>query len=70
MKKKINPTISIALDPELIQKLEEGKYNRSKLIDSLLTEYFKRVDKSVKEKPTSPPSRSLKEGENVVPPKK
>ena len=33
--------ISIALSPEILKKLEEGKYNKSKLIDSLLTEHFK-----------------------------
>lgn len=33
--------ISIALTPEVLKKLEEGKFNKSKLIDSLLTEYFK-----------------------------
>lgn len=38
--KKELVTISIALDPEVIQKLEDGHYNKSKLIDSLLAEYF------------------------------
>ena len=33
-------TISIALDPDVIQKLDEGNYNRSKLIDSLLTKFL------------------------------
>ena len=33
--------ISIALDPEILKKLDEGKFNKSKLIDSLLSEYFK-----------------------------
>lgn len=42
MKKKKLKTISIALDPEILQKLEEGNYNRSKLIDSLLTEFIKK----------------------------
>ncbi len=37
-----NKTISVAISPELLKKIEEGKYNRSKLIDSLLTEYFKK----------------------------
>jgi hypothetical protein len=32
--------ISIALTPEIIKQLEDGKYNKSKLIDSLLTEHF------------------------------
>jgi hypothetical protein len=33
--------ISIALDPEVLKKLDENKFNKSKLIDSLLTEHFK-----------------------------
>ena len=32
--------ISIAISPELMKLLEDGKYNKSKLIDSLLTEHF------------------------------
>lgn len=35
-------SISIVLDPEIIKKLDEGKFNKSKLIDYLLTEYFKK----------------------------
>lgn len=39
---KNNPKkISIALDQEILKKLDEGKFNKSKLIDSLLTEHFK-----------------------------
>ena len=34
--------ISIALSPEILKKLDEGNYNKSKLIDKLLTEYFKK----------------------------
>lgn len=37
--------ISIALTQELLKQLEEGKYNKSKLIDSLLTEHFKKKSK-------------------------
>lgn len=33
--------ISIALTPDILKKLEVSNYNKSKLIDSLLTEYFK-----------------------------
>ena len=33
--------ISIALDQDILKKLDEGKFNKSKLIDSLLSEYFK-----------------------------
>lgn len=41
MKKEQNK-ISISLTPKVIKLIEEGKYNRSKLIDSLLTEYFQK----------------------------
>lgn len=34
--------ISVALSPEILKKLEDGNYNKSKLIDSLLTEHFKK----------------------------
>lgn len=37
--------ISIVLDPEVIKKLDEGKFNKSKLIDSLLDNYFKKLNK-------------------------
>lgn len=37
--------ISIALDPEILQKLEDGKYNKSKLIDSLLEKFFQEQEK-------------------------
>lgn len=33
--------ISVALSQDILKQLEEGKYNKSKLIDSLLTEHFK-----------------------------
>ena len=39
---KDNKTITIALSPEILKQLEYGNYNRSKLIDSLLTEHFKK----------------------------
>lgn len=42
VKKKAYKSISIVLDPVLIEKLEIGKYNKSKLIDSLLDSYFKK----------------------------
>lgn len=38
--KTIYKKISVALDPEVLKKLEEGNYNKSKLIDSLLSDYF------------------------------
>lgn len=34
--------ITVALSPEIIKELEDAKYNKSKLIDSLLTEHFKK----------------------------
>ena len=34
--------ISVALSPEILKQLEDGNYNKSKLIDSLLTEHFKK----------------------------
>ncbi len=37
--------ISIVLDPEILKKLDEGKYNRSKLIDSLLVKFFLKREK-------------------------
>lgn len=42
MKKQKYKKVSIVLDPVIIEKLDEGKYNKSKLIDSLLTDYFKK----------------------------
>jgi len=44
-KNKEYKKISIALSPEILKKLEEGKYNRSKLIDSLMVGYFKKNKK-------------------------
>ena len=34
--------ISVALSLEILIQLEDGNYNKSKLIDSLLTEHFKK----------------------------
>lgn len=39
---KDNKTITIALSPEILKQLEDGNYNKSKLIDSLITEHFKK----------------------------
>ena len=33
--------ISIALDPDILKQLEDSNYNKSKLIDKLLSEHFK-----------------------------
>jgi hypothetical protein len=38
--KKDNKIIGVTVSPELLKLIEEGKYNRSKLIDTLLTKYF------------------------------
>lgn len=35
--------ISIALSHEILKQLEDGNYNKSKLIDSLLTEHFEKT---------------------------
>lgn len=40
MKNKEYKSISIVLEPAIIKKLEDGKFNKSKLIDSLLVKYF------------------------------
>jgi hypothetical protein len=37
--------ISIAIAPDILKKLDEGNFNKSKLIDSLLTKYFKKESK-------------------------
>lgn len=42
--KEENKIIGIALNPEIIKKLDESNYNKSKLVDSLLTDYFKKKD--------------------------
>lgn len=33
--------ISIVLNPDILKQLDESDYNKSKLIDGLLTQYFK-----------------------------
>ena len=45
MKKLEKKKISVALSQDILSKLEEGKFNKSKLIDSLLTEHFKNKSK-------------------------
>lgn len=39
--KKNKPHVAICINPKLIKLLENGNYNVSKLIDKLLTKYFK-----------------------------
>jgi hypothetical protein len=48
MKERKN--ISIAITPEILKMIEYGNYNRSKLIDSLLSEYFKKEMENNSEK--------------------
>lgn len=43
--KRNKPKIGITISTEIMERLEKGKYNKSKLIDSLLDEYFKKIDK-------------------------
>ena len=40
--KKDKNIINVVVTPEIVKKLNEGKYNKSKLVDSLLTEHFKK----------------------------
>jgi metal-responsive CopG/Arc/MetJ family transcriptional regulator len=40
MLKKENKIITVSLDKTLLEKINQGDFNRSKLIDSLLTKYF------------------------------
>ena len=68
----IYQSISIVLDPEIIKKLDEGNFNKSKLIDSLLNEYFnKEEENKTNRKPSipPPPDRILKDGKQPIPPK-
>ena len=46
--KRNKPKIGITISPEIAAKLETGKYNKSKLVDSLLSDYFKKIDGNVK----------------------
>jgi hypothetical protein len=48
--KEDNKIIGISLSPEILKQLDESKYNKSKLIDSLLTEYFNKKEKIIKKK--------------------
>ena len=43
--KNENKIIGLAIDKELLKKVDSGNYNRSKLIDSLLTEYYQEQNK-------------------------
>jgi len=41
MAKKETKKMSIAISPEIEKKLEEGNYNKNKLINNLLRKYLK-----------------------------
>jgi len=42
--KRNKPSLTITISPKIAEKLEKNKYNKSKLIDSLLKEYFQNND--------------------------
>jgi len=42
--KRNKPKLSITISPKISKKLDDYKYNKSKLIDSLLIDYFKKMD--------------------------
>jgi hypothetical protein len=42
--------ISVALSQEVLKKIEDGNYNRSKLINNLLTEHFKKENENNSQK--------------------
>jgi len=44
MKSKIKQ-ISIVVSPEIIKKLDEGNYNKNKLINDLIEKYFQKTEK-------------------------
>lgn len=46
---KTKPTyikISLSIDPLIIKKLNNSNYNRSRLVNSLLSSYFKKLIKN------------------------
>jgi hypothetical protein len=43
-----NKIIGVTISPEILKKIEDGNYNRSKLIDTLLTKHFKNKVKKIK----------------------
>lgn len=45
MAKKETKQITIVISPEVAEKLEEGDYNKNKLINKLLKEYLKKSKK-------------------------
>jgi len=45
--KRNKPLLGVCISPEVAEKLEKYKINKSKLVDSLLTDYFKKLDEDV-----------------------
>lgn len=45
--KRNKPKIGVCISPEIAEKLEKYKINKSKLVDSLLTDYFKKMDEEI-----------------------
>ena len=45
MEKQEYTKISVTIKPDILKKLDKTNYNKSKLIDSLLATYFKKIDK-------------------------
>ena len=43
--KQENKIIGLAINKELLKKVDAGNYNRSKLIDSLLTKHYEEQKK-------------------------
>ena len=43
--KKEKKKLTIAIEPEILKKIDEGDFNRSKLINKLLRKYLKIKDK-------------------------
>jgi len=46
--KRKTPTVTISFDPAILEKLEKGSFNTSKLVNTLLTEYFSKNSKPSK----------------------
>jgi hypothetical protein len=44
--KNENKIIGLAIDKKLLKKIDFGKYNRSKLIDGLLTKHYQKKNKN------------------------
>jgi len=47
-KEENQSVISISISKKILEKLNAGKFNKSKLIDSLLDDYFEKEEKLLK----------------------